>query len=150
MDIIIFDESTFGITERSLKMLRDTLAERIDHRLAVIEVPTDQICCGFLILDKDAQEAIFTGDGFRTDNGGEGGAGYKSAKALLDVFGMPAIYWPGSLDIWDAVASEDIPQEMGIVRPFTKALALLVDEVQGSVKAEYYVKPGDRTPAYLR
>jgi len=150
MYAIIYDESTFGITEKSLKMLRNTLAERIDHRVAVVEVPTDQICCGFLVLDKDAQEAIFTGDGFRTDNGGEGGAGYKSAKALLDVFGMPSIYWVAALDIWNAVASEEIPREMGNVRHVTKALTLLVDEIQGSLKAEYYVKPADRTPAYLR
>ena len=148
MYAIICDESTFGITEKSLKMLRNRLAERFDHRLAVVELPTDRICCGFLILDKDAQEAIFTGDGFRTDNGGEGGAGYKSAKALLQLFGMPSIHWVAALDVWDAVASEEILMENS--RPFAKALTLIADEVQRGLKPEYYVKPGDRTPVYLR
>ena len=138
MYAVIYDESTFGITEKSLKMLRNALAERIDHRITVVEVPTDQICCGFLILDKDAEEAVFSGDGFRTDNGGEGGAGYKSAKALLQVFGIPVIHWPAVLNIWDGTS---------VMR---KALTVLVDEVQRDLKAGYYVKPADRTPSYLR
>lgn len=138
--IITYDESTFGITERSLKLLRNTLAKRIDHWIAVVEVPTDQICCGFLILDKDAEEAVFSGDGFRTDNGGEGGAGYKSAKALLQVFGIAPIHWPAVLNIWDGTSGP-------LMR---KALRGFVDEVQRELKAEYYIKPADRTPSYLR
>jgi len=140
MYAVIYDESTFGITEKSLKMLRNALAERIDHRITVVEVPTDEICCGFLILDKDVEEAVFSGDGFRTDNGGEGGAGYKSAKALLQVFGIPPIHWPAVLNIWDETSGP-------LMR---KALTVLVDEVQRDLKAGYYVKPADRTPSYLR
>lgn len=40
------------------------------------------------MFDKTTGEAIFTGDGFRTDGKGEGGAGYKSAKALLSLYGL--------------------------------------------------------------
>jgi len=135
---LIYDENTFGITERSLKMLRNTLAKRINHRIAVVEVPTDEICCGFLILDKDAQEAVFTGDGFRTDNGGEGGAGYKSAKALLNVLGIRPIHWVN-------VVHTDVIYQ----KPYG-ALLLLVDEVQKILKARYYVKPADKALSYLR
>ncbi len=139
MYVICYDENTFGTTKRSLKMLRDTLAKRIDHRIAVVQVPSNQICCGFLVLDVDAQEAIFTGDGFRTDNGGEGGAGYKSAKALLDLFGMQPICWAGILNIWDPYAPEEI----------RRSLVRLVDQLQRCLNADCYIKPTDRAPAYL-
>ena len=85
-----FREETFGITQTSLKMLRDKLARAIDHRLAVFEIPTSDLCCGFLILDWEEESATFTGDGFRVDRGGEGGAGYKTAEVLFRLFGIRA------------------------------------------------------------
>jgi len=54
---VIFDENSFGITQRSLKILRDTLAQRVDRHIAVVEVPTNDLCCQFLILDRDTCEA---------------------------------------------------------------------------------------------
>jgi hypothetical protein len=90
---IIYDENTFGITQDSLKMLRDTLASRINHHIAIFEIPTSDLCCGFLILDKDADEVIFSGDGFRQDRAGEGGAGYKTAEILFRLFGMKTKAW---------------------------------------------------------
>ncbi|MEJ2717416.1 MAG: hypothetical protein P8182_09800 [Deltaproteobacteria bacterium] len=140
MYTLIFDESTFGNTERSLKMLRDVLVHRIDRHIAVIEVPSDHLCCGFLVLDKDAKEAVFVGDGFRTDNGGEGGAGYKSAKALLNLFGISSRCWGDAPNVWDAASHDEMP---GI-------LVRLVDEIQRSLKIDHYTKPCDRTPGYIR
>ena len=139
---VLFDESTFGITAKSLKMLRNTLAERFNHRIAVIEVPTDQICCGFLLLDQDTREAVFTGDGFRTDGAGEGGAGYKSARAYLDLFGMPSRRWVATLNIWD--------QDTVALEGISGALLRLVDEVRQSLTDGCYVSPADTAPGYLR
>ena len=85
---VIYDEATFGITCKSLKMLRDALAESHSHSITIAEIPTSDITCGFLIVDRDAQRAIWSGDGFRTDGGGEGGEGYRSAMAILKLFGF--------------------------------------------------------------
>lgn len=85
---IIVDEETFGITVKSLKMLRNELARRIEHSIRVYQIRTSELCCGFLILDFTNLEAVWSGDGFRTDNGGEGGAGYRSAVALLKIYGI--------------------------------------------------------------
>lgn len=85
---IKFDENTFGITQRSLKVLRDTLIEKVKSRIAVVEIPTNDLCCGYLILDKNHNEAVYTGDGFRMDRCGEGGAGYRSAEALFGLLGI--------------------------------------------------------------
>ena len=85
---VTVDENTFGVTCRSLKMLRDTMALRATHQLAIVEIPTFDLCCGFLIFDQDSSEAIFTGDGFRSDKQGEGGAGFITAIALLRIFGF--------------------------------------------------------------
>jgi len=85
------DENSFGITQRSLKILRDELAHRIEHKVEVYEIPTSELCCGFLIVDFIVNEAVWTGDGFRTDRKGEGGAGYKTAEALFMIYGIETI-----------------------------------------------------------
>ena len=90
---VVFDKSAFGITERSLKILRNELASRIRNLIAVVEIPTNDLCCTYLILDADRRQAVFTGDGFRTDKGGEGGAGHKTAEVLFRLFGVQVIPW---------------------------------------------------------
>lgn len=90
---VVFDRSTFGITANSLKMLRNALAEKVTHRIAVYEVPTDELCCGYMILDYEWSNATWTGDGFRTDREGEGGAGYKSAEALFSIYRITPVPW---------------------------------------------------------
>ena len=47
---IHFSVDTLGTTQKSLKVLRDTIAERADHRLAVVEVPVNDLRCGFSSL----------------------------------------------------------------------------------------------------
>lgn len=87
------DKETMGITCKSLKRLRDELARRIDHSITVWEIQTSELCCGFLIFDYDAAEAVWSGDGFRTDGEGEGGAGYKTAHVLLSIYNINPFYW---------------------------------------------------------
>jgi len=98
---IVYDPNTFGITQKSLKMLRDALAEKIKNRIIVVEVPTSDLCCGYFIFDWEWQNATWTGDGFRQDRRGEGGAGYRSAEVLLRLFGI----WPVS---WEEVNFDEI------------------------------------------
>jgi len=90
---IVFNEDTFGITQRSLKMLRNTLALTINHPIVVVCVPVNDLCCGFFVFDRKTKTAYFSGDGFRLDQAGEGGAGYRSASALFDIYGINAIMW---------------------------------------------------------
>jgi len=87
---------TFGITQKALKALRDELAARIDHYIEVWELPSgDNLgqgqhsqCYGVVIIDHTVKEAAIIGDGFRGDNGGEGGAGHRAAQALLSIYGF--------------------------------------------------------------
>lgn len=85
---------TLGITQRALKALRDELALRIDHELLLFQVPaSDGDHCevyGFFLVDRTAREIVIIGDGFRGDNGGEGGAGHRAAQALLALYGLRA------------------------------------------------------------
>lgn len=84
---LIYDPSTFGITGKSLKMLRNSIALHMRDEIAVIEVPTGDILCGFLVLNKTQGTATWSGDGFRTDGGGEGGRGYNFAIKMFYMFG---------------------------------------------------------------
>jgi len=85
---LIYDQATFGITGKSLRMLRNAIADNLHDKILVLEIPTGDILCGFLVLNKEKGTATWSGDGFRTDRGGEGGRGYAAAHKLLDVFGL--------------------------------------------------------------
>jgi len=138
---VVFEERAFGITQRSLQMLRDTLARSIDHHVAMFEVSTNDLCCGFLVLNRDTGTVTFTGDGFRTDGGGEGGAGYRSARALLDLFGVRAFH-AGPVDI------EEIYQ--GHTEAVRRKLLSLAQELAGTLRQQDFVMISDRGPGYVR
>lgn len=89
---ILIDENTLGYTEPSLRRLRNELARRIDHKIQVHQIQTESICAGFLIVDVTVGEAVWSGDGFRTDGGGEGGAGTKTAETLFTIFDITPYY----------------------------------------------------------
>lgn len=84
---IKYDDSAHGITKTSLNRLRNILCEVQSHTVAPIQVMTGDITCGFLFLDKFNYTAYWTGDGFRTDYNGEGGAGMNTAEYLLKLLG---------------------------------------------------------------
>lgn len=86
--IFFWNKNNWGITGRSLMSLRNELSKRLDHDICVLEVPTGNEICGFLIIDNTTDECVFTGDGFRTDKRGEGGRGYDQSKVLLALFGI--------------------------------------------------------------
>ena len=92
---VTLHRETLGVTQRALKALRDELAARIDHELLVFQVPSQNgshcDIYGFFLVDRTAREIVIIGDGFRGDNGGEGGAGHRAAQALLAIYGLRPI-----------------------------------------------------------
>lgn len=142
--MLIYDENTLGTPQKSLKMLRDTLAARINHRIVVVEIPTNDACCGYLILDKDNNVAVFTGDGFSTENEGEGGAGYRSAQALFTLFGIMPHIWDEAVPIADLYNGN-----RALVR---RTLYQLVKDVKRDYTADNrgFVIPLDNNPYYIR
>jgi hypothetical protein len=138
---IVYDHNTFGITQRSLKMLRDTLAEKIHNRIVVVEVPTNDICCGYFIFDWEWQNATWTGDGFRTDKGGEGGAGYCSAEILLKIFGIWPIQWEMmDLDKICALSGQHVENE----------LKKIAQKIAESIDNEDFKLSYERQPEYIK
>jgi len=137
---IKYSIDSFGITHKSLKILRDTLAMSIGNDIAVAEIRTSDLCCGFLIVNKTRNEATFTGDGFRTDDGGEGGAGYRSAQALLSLFG---------LSFFDVYPMEPVNIEIcqGNIENVKSKLLDMANELKKI--AEYHC-PMERRPQYIR
>lgn len=85
---IEFEADTFGITNKSLRMLRNTLCKTYNEQTAIVYVATGGITGGFLIVVPNQSRAYWTGDGFRHDNGGEGGRGYRAACKLIESFGL--------------------------------------------------------------
>ena len=88
-------EETLGVPHLALQAIRDELAERIQHELLVFQVPSvaGAHCdiYGFFLVDKTAGEIVVVGDGFRGDNGGDGGKGHRAAQALLAIYGLRPI-----------------------------------------------------------
>lgn len=140
---VIFTPESFGITQESLQVLRDSLAERIYHRIVVFEIPTNNLSCGYLILDADDGVAVFTGDGFRIDQEGEGGAGYRTARAIFDVYGIMAMTWNNTENF------DEIYEENGKEKICKKLLALsqnIADQIEPSL----FRRIKENKPYYLR
>ena len=139
---VLFYEDSLGITQRSLKVLRDTLARSIDHRLAVVEAQTSDITCGYLILDADTGVATFTGDGFRHDGGGEGGAGYTSALKLIDLFGL-------KIQLWERFNSAILYCPTVRVEQKKRMLLLFARNTADKLSESDFVCPSERMPCYI-
>jgi hypothetical protein len=136
-----FDVNSFGITQMSLKMLRDALAQGMAHHIKVVEVPTNDLCCGFFIFDRELRSAVWTGDGFRTDRAGEGGEGYRSAEALFNLYGLKVISW-------DPVNIEEV-----YVLSEEKVDCLLLgvaQKIADEIGYGDFQLPLERTPGYVR
>ena len=142
LEKVYFDINSFGITQRSLKILRDTLAERSKNHIAVVEVPTNDLCCGFFIFDKDLREAVWTGDGFRTDRCGEGGSGYRSAEALFMLYRIRPLFWD-TIDFGEVYVLKDSEKIEAFI--FSVASGIFKDLEPGD-----FVRISDRDPYYVR
>ena len=118
MDVFLYDE-TLGVTQKSLRALRDTIVDNYDHELEVWQVNAiDGIAYGFIIMDYTKELATITGDGFRSDGGGEGGAGHRAAQALLILFGLKPKPADTAMDYTENVEDyEDVVQDIPRVCP---------------------------------
>ena len=77
-----------GITQNSLMNFRNTIAKGIEHEIKVLSVSPNEMLVAFLIIDKTAKIITWTGDGFRQDYGGEGGAGYNTVQIINRIFNV--------------------------------------------------------------
>ncbi len=132
-------KETLGVTQRALKALRDELAERIQHEFLVFQVPsTDGAHCevyGFFLVDKTVREIVVIGDGFRADNGGEGGAGHRAAQALLAIYGLRP--------------REAMPEEAISYGEDPAAYQEMVNKVLEIAKEYHFNVPRDNRPQYV-
>lgn len=88
--ILDFDPESMGRPRVGLVRLRNSLAGTIQTKAAVVQIPTTDETCGFLIVTRSC--FVFTGDGFNTYYSGTGGAALRSADAVLNLFGkVPVI-----------------------------------------------------------
>jgi hypothetical protein len=141
---VCFDVNSFGITQRSLKILRDTITKNNERKILVIELPTDNICCGFMIFvqNKDGIEVIWTGDGFRTDGGGEGSAGYNTAETIFYLYRIRPLLW----EKWEGyeklyTASEEVIKQ---------ELLQVANSILQTVSEDDFVIPIESKPPYIR
>ena len=133
---VILDKS-----ENPLRFLRDSIVGRFHHRIAVIEIPIGDSRCGFLVFDEDTGEAIWTGDGFRSDGYEEGGAGYFSANAIFRIFGIRQLFWePVNPD-------EIIGAEEGKVALTLIVIACAIGEI---LEPGDFLVPAEKNPSYVR
>lgn len=140
---IILHDDTLGVTQPALKALRDELSRRVDHKVAVLQVPSaaeeknECVCYGLTLVDDTTRELVIIGDGFRGDGGGEGGAGSRAAQALIHLFGIR----PMELMPEEAIAFTD---DASMYKPFA-------DHVLEMVEAESldFVVPSFTRPQYI-
>jgi hypothetical protein len=137
---VAFDQNIAGIPRKSLKLLRDTLSNSITRMVAVVEVPTGGIHCGYLILDKDSKKATWTGDNFKKGAEVELESGYKSAEAILLLFGIKPVRWK-------VVGLDEVnffPE-----RKAREILIGLVQEVVKEISGSDFYRPIDEEPDFL-
>lgn len=127
-----------GITRRSIRHLRNSLALCCQSRVGVVIVRTGNGLCAFAIVDNSKRQIRWSGDGFRLDKGGEGGAGYVAALKLLKDWGLHPF--------------EDESKTLNITYPYDqKILVEYIEDVledQGVDKSFDFVVPCDHYPAY--
>lgn len=129
MDIFLCDE-TIGITQKALRVLRNVLANNIDHELEVWQVDAlDGMAYGLIIMDYTKELATVIGDGFRSDGGGEGGAGHRAAQALLAMYGTHPLHSGEYLDY-----TEDVEDYVALI---------------GSLPRVHPVIPEKQNPQYI-
>lgn len=144
LEKLIHDPETCGITTASLKMLRDAIAERFKNRIAVLQLDSTNITCGFLVLDLDDKIGVWSGDGFRPEEGGEGGAGYRTAQVIFRLFGIDLIYFD-FVDIseYSVMVFKKKDEEAG------KFLLETMGKMALDVEDSEFNRPIDSNPGYI-
>lgn len=135
-----WNEDAWGITNKSLTNFRNALVDCWNDRIALFEAGTMQEgeIVGFVVVNKDKKQIIFTGDGFRRDGGGEGGTGYRSVKHLCDLLGIEQ----------SKILQFDIADTMEFDPDYVKREILnCVEKLEG----EYFIPKSDcKSSSYVR
>jgi len=141
---------SIGNTQMSLQILRNSLARSIDHSIKVFEVKTCEQLTSFLLIDLSDNTAVWTGDGFRQDLMGEGGAGLNSAKILFLLFNIKVSV---IFDILDLVSTErisfDAPDEVQNIVLETILRDFITKNAQDIQNADA-IQIADQMPEYIR
>lgn len=148
----LWNEDSWGITYKSLKNLRDELCVRIKNEICLVQIETSSYVCGFFIIDKTMRQTVFTGDGFRLDKGGEGGAGYNTAEILLNhVFGISHFIEIDSSELIRATMDSGFGREVSDEGLVDLTKSVLKTELSKVFDEELeFVIPFDSKPKYIR
>jgi len=141
---------SIGNTQLSLQTLRNALARSLDNPIKVLEITTCGQLTSFLVIDGAANTAVWTGNGFRQDLLGEGGAGLNSAKILFLLFNIKVSVIFDVLDLSssdqtyvdDPDEAEDIILET-ILRDFLSKNAY-------DIRQADMIMIADQLPTYIR
>ncbi len=129
--------NSFGVSERSLRSLRDSLCLCYNDPCVVYRVESADgehvRAYGYMIVNLSKGHVYFTGDGFRGDNQGEGGAAHRDANTLMRVFGM----WPATTDWCSPV---DYSTEPEVLEQF----GALARAAHADALDKYWVRPIDQ------
>ena len=140
-----WNNEAWGYTNPSLRRLRNSLCSFFCDYVCVVEVETLDGLCGFLILNSTENVAVFTGDGFRTDGGGEGGAGYNTAQALFAILGIPVSI---SISIADKIKKLSIGDQLA--NYVVLAQSMIIDELLVLEADLDFVDYSQMSPGYIR
>ena len=159
LDYHYHDLTPTGIALWSLWRLRDILARWYDSKVVVIAVITGDYTYGYLVIENALGDAFWTGDGFRHDGGGEGGAAAIAARALLAIYGVKELQYWEKVDLCPGNELLRMEEGSGIDNSVLKGKAKLkevfqavVDEVfnAASIKDSDYELLSSREPQYIR
>lgn len=139
-----------GNTQKSLQALRNAIARSIDSQIRVIEVKTCQHLTSFFVIDTVKETVTWTGDGFRLDLGGDGGAGLNSAKILFRLYNIKVDVLFQELDI-SSMSNVEITED-----PDAQNIALqslLQDYIMRNwqqIEVTRLTCPAEEIPDYIR
>jgi hypothetical protein len=141
---------SIGNTQLSLQKLRNSLARSIDNPIKVLEISTCDQLTSFLVIDGATSTAAWTGNGFRQDLLGEGGAGLNSAKILFLLFNIKVSV---IFDILDLSAAEEISfdapdEEKNIV--LETILRDFLTKNARAIRNANVIKIAEQMPSYIR
>lgn len=141
---------SIGNTQLSLQALRNSLARSIDNPIKVLEISTCDQLTSFLVIDGASNTAVWTGNGFRQDLLGEGGAGLNSAKILFQLFNIKVSVIFDILDLSsaDQICFDDPDEAKDIVLE-TILRDFLTKNAQDIRQADTIII-ADQMPTYIR
>jgi len=89
-----WNEEAWGDPEKSLVIFRDEIIKNWNYEICILEIETALDQTGFLFVNWDRKELVFTGASFNSHFSGRQGSAYYSALTLLALLGLREIVTP--------------------------------------------------------